>query len=142
MVRTEAFEGIGRFDERFFMYGEDVDLSRRLTDAGWRLYYLSEAEIIHLAGAASKESGSQFSTLMTCESISKLMKKYYGQRGKVAYRLLVLFGSMFRLIVIGALLSIKRCILRTTTAKQDNSARKYSAMLQWSLGLRKPRIVE
>ena len=75
---TEVLERVGWFDIRFFMYCEDVDLCRRINDAGWKLYYLSDAEVIHLAGGASKKRSNQFSTLLTCESIAKLMKKYYG----------------------------------------------------------------
>ena len=37
LIRTEAFQSVGGFDERYFMYFEDVDLCRRMGKAGWRL---------------------------------------------------------------------------------------------------------
>lgn len=56
LVRREAFDQIGVFDERFFMYCEDVDLCKRAHDAGWRVVYYPEVEISHRIGAASDKN--------------------------------------------------------------------------------------
>ena len=53
MLRREAVEQIGGLDEHFFMYLEDMDYCIRLRQAGWKLYYLPEGEIVHLGGASS-----------------------------------------------------------------------------------------
>lgn len=50
LVRREAFEAIGGFDERYFMYMEDVDLGDRLGRAGWLNVYVPSSEILHLKG--------------------------------------------------------------------------------------------
>ena len=47
LVRRAAFEAVGGFDPRIFMYGEDVDLSWRLRAAGWRLLYQPKLTVIH-----------------------------------------------------------------------------------------------
>jgi len=52
MVRREAFEAVGGFDERFFMFMEDVDLCRRLHDAGWGVDYEPAGRVVHLEGAS------------------------------------------------------------------------------------------
>jgi len=52
MVRREAFEAVSGFDERFFLYAEDVDLCRRLRRAGWRLRYVAQATVRHLRGGS------------------------------------------------------------------------------------------
>lgn len=57
LVRREAFEAIEGFDERYFMYFEDVDLGCRLTRAGWRNRYAPSAEVNH-SGAHSTEKES------------------------------------------------------------------------------------
>lgn len=50
LVRRTAFEQIGGFDERYFMYMEDVDLGDRLAKAGWQNVYAPSSEILHDKG--------------------------------------------------------------------------------------------
>ncbi len=45
--RRQALDKAGYFDERYFLYFEDTDLSRRIWEAGWKVVYFPEAEIIH-----------------------------------------------------------------------------------------------
>jgi N-acetylglucosaminyl-diphospho-decaprenol L-rhamnosyltransferase len=52
MIKRALFEDIGRFDERFFMVYEDVDLSYRLRLAGHRIWYASDA-VVHHAGSGT-----------------------------------------------------------------------------------------
>lgn len=49
-VRRMAWEQVGGFDEGFFMFFEDVDLGRRLGEAGWRLVWTPTAAVTHLGG--------------------------------------------------------------------------------------------
>ena len=53
LVRKAAFDEIGGFDERYFMYMEDVDLGDRMTRAGWQNVYVPTAEILHDKGHAT-----------------------------------------------------------------------------------------
>jgi N-acetylglucosaminyl-diphospho-decaprenol L-rhamnosyltransferase len=48
LIRADAFRQLGGFDEGFFMYFEDVDLSARASRAGWRVVYAPSAEVVHL----------------------------------------------------------------------------------------------
>jgi len=48
MIRMDAFRQAGGFDERFFMYLEDVDLCRRLADLGWKVAFFPPASLVHL----------------------------------------------------------------------------------------------
>src|SRR5690606_26987962 len=50
MLRRETLEKTGLLDETFFMYGEDIDLSYRITKAGYKNYYYPGARIIHYKG--------------------------------------------------------------------------------------------
>jgi O-antigen biosynthesis protein len=138
MVRKEVLDEVGYFDERFFMYAEDVDFCHRVTQAGWKLYYMSEAEIIHIAGAASQKASSHFPVLMKCDSILKLMEKYYGASGKMAYRGVIFIGSGIRLAVLLALRAVS--MLKKSRNQTDfiSSWSKYGIMLKWSMGLIKP----
>jgi GT2 family glycosyltransferase len=55
MVRRHAFEQVGGFDERFFMYGEDIDLSRRIYEVAEAMY-VPQAQVIHEYRRYSKRS--------------------------------------------------------------------------------------
>ena len=53
LVRRAVFESLGGFDERFFVYLEDLDFSRRALQAGYRIRYLSAARAYHMGGGTS-----------------------------------------------------------------------------------------
>ncbi len=53
LVRRAAFDQVGGFDERYFMYMEDVDLGDRLGKAGWFNVYVPSAEVLHHKGHAA-----------------------------------------------------------------------------------------
>lgn len=54
MVRRHVFETANGFDEDFFMYGEDIDLSLRIDQLGYRNYYLGNINVTHLKGGSTK----------------------------------------------------------------------------------------
>ena len=54
LISKEVIEKIGLFDERYFMYFEDLDYCRRARKAGFKIWYLPTAEIIHEHGASGK----------------------------------------------------------------------------------------
>ncbi|MBU0474046.1 MAG: glycosyltransferase [Bacteroidetes bacterium] len=57
MVFTkEVYEKVGGFDPQFFMYGEDLDLCYRVQQAGYKVFYVPETEIIHYKGESTKRS--------------------------------------------------------------------------------------
>lgn len=54
MLRREALDAVGGWDERFFMFMEDVDLCVRLRAAGWRVRYEPTALVVHLEGVSRR----------------------------------------------------------------------------------------
>lgn len=54
LVRRELFEALKGFDERFFVYFEEVDFSYRARQAGWKIVYLADAQAFHAGGGTSK----------------------------------------------------------------------------------------
>lgn len=59
LVRRKAFDQVGGFDERYFMYMEDVDLGDRLGKAGWLNVYVPSAEVLHHKGHATGRDEAQ-----------------------------------------------------------------------------------
>ena len=55
LVRRSALERVGAFDERLWLYFNDVDLSRRLAAAGWRTRYVASARVLHHVGASTRQ---------------------------------------------------------------------------------------
>ena len=55
MVRRAAVEQVGLLDENFFLYGEDLDWCYRFKKAGWKVFYCSEAEIIHIGSQSTQQ---------------------------------------------------------------------------------------
>jgi GT2 family glycosyltransferase len=56
MVRRTAIDKVGFFDPDYFMYGEDLDLSYRLIQGGWKIYYEPAAMAVHLKGSSTRQA--------------------------------------------------------------------------------------
>ena len=77
MIRREVFDTTGCFDEIFFMYGEDVDLSYRIQKKGYKNYYLAETSLVHFKGESTKK-GSLNYVHMFYNAMSIFVRKHYG----------------------------------------------------------------
>lgn len=74
LVRRSAFEQVGRFDEGFWLYGEELDLCTRLRDAGWRVWFTPELEILHEGGVSTGRS--RRTHVMHSSSIYRYYRKH------------------------------------------------------------------
>jgi GT2 family glycosyltransferase len=87
-IGRSAFDELGGFDERFFMYFEDADLCRRALDVGMRIRYVPSAVVPHVGGASSPEDyhfGPRHARAMR-----QYLEKWYGPGGS-AFALLLLW---------------------------------------------------
>ena len=60
LLRRAALDQVGLLDEDYFMYGEDIDLSYRLTRGGWKNYYFPGTRIIHYKGESTKRTSVNY----------------------------------------------------------------------------------
>jgi len=60
LLRKSVLDKIGLLDETFFMYGEDIDLSYRISKAGYKNYYFPKTRIIHYKGESTKKSSINY----------------------------------------------------------------------------------
>src|SRR6185369_11480141 len=77
MIKKEVLDKTGGFDEIFFMYGEDVDLSYRIQQAGYKNYYFSESNILHFKGESTRK-GTMNYVRMFYKAMSIFVRKHYG----------------------------------------------------------------
>jgi hypothetical protein len=56
MVRTRCVAQVGLMDERYWMYGEDLDWAKRIKDNGWRVVYYPLVEVLHVKRASSRQN--------------------------------------------------------------------------------------
>lgn len=60
MIRREVIDQIGYLDEQFFAYQEDADYSFRARRAGWKIYYVPDARVIHYGGMGGSRTHPYF----------------------------------------------------------------------------------
>ncbi len=76
MVRKNILDALGGFDTDYFMYGEDIDLSLRISKAGYTLQYLGQPAVIHYKGQSSKHR-SVFHTAVFFQAMKIFVQKHY-----------------------------------------------------------------
>lgn len=74
--RTDVLRALGGFDEKFFMYFEDADLSLRARASGWKVAVVTDAVARHMVGASSKRSEAG---LWELYSSALMFKRYFGK---------------------------------------------------------------
>jgi len=101
LARRTALDGVGGFDEGFFLYEEDVDLCVRLRRAGWRLLFTPAAEVVHQLGR-SMETAPALARLEYDRSHLRYYRKHNGAFWTLALRLVLLArATMGWLLALG-----------------------------------------
>lgn len=78
MIKKDVLDKTGGFEETFFMYGEDIDLSYRIQKAGYKNYYFSGSSIIHFKGESTKKGSLNYVHLFY-NAMSIFVRKHYGK---------------------------------------------------------------
>lgn len=131
MIKRDLFESFCGFDERYFMYSEDTDLSFRVNQAGFKCYYVPVATVIHHGGGSSRNARSAFSDVMIRESVYRFMHLHRGWFAAVCYRLAIAISALLRLPVVMAI----RLVRKKTGLKAAGSVNKWISIFRWSLGM-------
>jgi hypothetical protein len=84
-VRREVISEVGLMDESYIMYGDDIDWCYRIKQAGWKIYYLPEAEIIHFGG----RGGSRRQSYRNIFEFHRAMAVFYGKHYSKGHLFLV-----------------------------------------------------
>ncbi len=97
LMSMETWKSVGPFDERFFMYYEDVDWAYRARKRGIRFFIDPKLSIIHLDGGSAKNSLSR--SLQHDSSQLYFYRKYFGTKGAFLSRTFRMFRSLVRVIL-------------------------------------------
>lgn len=111
MVRREVFEGVGYFDEDFYVWYADWDLCKKATDAGWSVYYLHPATAIHherhsfakedIAGDEVRyKVDGRYSAPQMIRDRDTFVKKHSGQGSIYGVRIIGIVENALRLWLI------------------------------------------
>jgi GT2 family glycosyltransferase len=98
MLKKEVVEKVKGFDETFFMYGEDVDLSYRIQKFGYLNYYFADSTIIHFKGESTKK-GSLNYVRMFYQAMSIFVKKHYSGSTAFLFSFLIQMAILARAVV-------------------------------------------
>jgi len=98
LVRHEAIDQVGVMDERFFMYGEETDWCYQFKQAGWKILFTPDAQIIHLGGQSSKKVKGEMLIQLRL-SILKFIEKNYS---RIEYKIACVLTALFMLVRLPA----------------------------------------
>lgn len=110
LMRRSVLDKVGLLDEAFFMYGEDIDLSYRITLAGYKNYYFPETRIIHYKGESTKKSSVNY-VFVFYNAMIIFAQKHFSQKRASTFTFLINIAIYFRAFL--ALMSrfVKRSLL-------------------------------
>lgn len=91
-LRKSVLDQVGLLDETFFMYGEDIDLSYRIVQGGYKNYYFAETTIIHYKGESTKKGSLNYVRTFYQAMIIFAQKHFSGEKMR-------LFVTMIRMAI-------------------------------------------
>ncbi len=110
MMRKETLDKVGLLDEDYFMYGEDIDLSYRITLGGYKNVYFSETRIIHYKGESTKKSSVNY-VFVFYRAMLIFAKKHFSKRLAKTFSFLINLAIYLRAGVAILNRFIKRAIV-------------------------------
>lgn len=97
MLRSEAIADVGRFDERFFLYAEEVDWQRRAVNAGWTIH-VAPVTATHIGAGTS--TNNEVRERLFHASAQTYQRKHFGPLGWRIYQAAVVAGSAARAVLL------------------------------------------
>jgi GT2 family glycosyltransferase len=98
LLRREAIEDVGLFDERFFLYAEEADWQRRAHARGWRSVVCPDVVAQHIGGGTSYDERRREALFHAAQET--YIRKWYGASGWWVYRLAAVLGAGARAVVL------------------------------------------
>ncbi|MFN0033352.1 MAG: glycosyltransferase family 2 protein [Flavobacteriales bacterium] len=110
LMRKHTLDSVGLLDEAFFMYGEDIDLSWRIIQGGWKNYYYPHSRIIHYKGESTKK-GSLNYVFVFYKAMIIFAQKHFSEKNARWFSFIINVAIWLRAAVAVMLRFIKRALL-------------------------------
>jgi hypothetical protein len=124
LLRREALEQVGLFDEDYFIYTEEVDLCYRLNRAGWGLCWVPEAKVVHHEGRSTQQANEEM-FLRLYQTKILFFRKRYGLLSSWIYKLILFAAAVLRL----GLSPLALLVPRSVRKERFRLVRNYSHLL-------------
>jgi GT2 family glycosyltransferase len=113
LVRRQVIQQVDVLDEGFFMYSEEMDWCRRIRQAGWKVVYLPEAQVIHYGGKSSDQVAAQRHIYFQTSKV-RYFRKHHGAltAGVLRVALLTMYAGQLALEAAKGVLGHKRALRR------------------------------
>ena len=135
LARRDLLERLGGFDEQFFYYYEDMDLCRRIWEAGYPIVYTPEMSITHLGGQSTKRFPIAFA-LDSQVTRYRYYYKYYGERGAFRARRVVLTSLLIRRLAYGLIKFVR------PTDNVKSRLELFRVLFAWNIRVDPVKLVE
>ncbi len=98
LIKRSVLDEIGLLDQDFFIYTEEIDLCRRILAAGWRIYWLPIATVVHYGGQSTRQAASKM-FIELYRSKLHYFRKHNGWLGGFLYKVILLICIVPRLVL-------------------------------------------
>lgn len=102
LVRREVVAAVGGFDERYFMFGEDMEWCWRIRRAGWSVDYEPAAGVVHLGGQSSRQVFADGALVVKHEAYYRFCRQHLGGTHARALQAINAMGALLRIGIFGA----------------------------------------
>ncbi|HSL29854.1 MAG TPA: glycosyltransferase family 2 protein [Anaerolineales bacterium] len=98
LVRKDALDQVGFLDEDYFIYSEEIDLCYRIQRAGWRIFWVPQAEVVHFGGQSTQQVPTEM-FLNLYQSKIKYFRKHHGWPGAQIYKSILRVAALSRILL-------------------------------------------
>jgi len=100
MGRRHIINSLGGFDERYFLYGEDMDICLSVRRAGWLIGHIRDAMVVHWEGQSERENTSREVWDKKTKAETIFFRKHYSKRACLAIKWVNLCKAFYRLLTL------------------------------------------
>ena len=98
ILRKETLDQVGLFDPNFFMYTEEIDLCYRIKQAGWEIFWVPTARVVHYGGQSTRQVAPQMFTSLYQTKV-QFFRKHTGPTAAEVYKIILACASLARIVL-------------------------------------------